>query len=63
MQEVNKKDIHAPSHVDLADSNSEGHTNSDHAIKAPFHFPKSARYPTNETDETNLSTHDYVTDE
>ena len=63
MREVNKKGIRAPSHVDLVDSNCEGQTNSDRVIEAQVRFPESARYSTNEADETNLSTHDFVADE
>ena len=52
MREVDKKEIRAPSHVDLVDSNCEVQTNSDRAIEAQVRFPKSARYSTNEADET-----------
>ena len=61
-REVNKKEMRAPSHVDLVDSNCEGQTHSDRVIEAPVRFPKSARYSTNEADEMNLSTHDFVAD-
>ena len=54
--------MRAPSHVDIVDSNCEGQTNSDRAIEALVRFPESARYSTNEADETNLSTHDFVAD-
>ena len=62
LREVNKKGIRAPSHVDLVDSNCEGQTNSDRAIEAQVRFLEPARCSTNEADETNLSTHEFVAD-